>query len=285
MRDTDGVAAPSPVPEPLEGRRPLTARSVIASTLLGVDPPRLPTLALVRSGELFGLKEGATRTALSRMAAAGEVVAEDGHHVLSGPLLDRHARQRAARRTDRTTERGWDGTWILAVVRAEARPAPDRAAFRTAARRLRLAEVREGLWARPDDLTPGDLPTDASVIARQATWVRGARPDDIAPFLEAFHLDRWADQARELIREMEASQPALDARDTSVVAETFVTSAAVLRHLVADPGLPSPVNPVDWPARDLRVRFDRFDAAFKATWRAWYGSFREIDPGKKRESP
>ena len=40
------------------GGRPLTARSVIASTLLGVDPPRLPTQALVRSGELFGLSEG-----------------------------------------------------------------------------------------------------------------------------------------------------------------------------------------------------------------------------------
>ena len=59
-----------------EVRRALTARSVIASTLLGVDPPRLPTLALVRSGELFGLSEGATRTALSRMAAAGEVEAD-----------------------------------------------------------------------------------------------------------------------------------------------------------------------------------------------------------------
>ena len=33
-------------------------RHLIASTLLGVDPPRLPTLALVRSGELFGLYHG-----------------------------------------------------------------------------------------------------------------------------------------------------------------------------------------------------------------------------------
>ena len=285
MRDTGGVPVRSPAPGPLEGRRPLTARSVIASTLLGVDPPRLPTLALVRSGELFGLKEGATRTALSRMAAAGEVVADDGHHVLSGPLLDRHARQRAARRADRTPDRAWDGTWVLAVVRAEARPAADRAAFRAAARRLRLAEVREGVWARPQDFDPDDPSTDAGIIGEQAVWVRGARPDGTDPFIAAFDLDRWAAQARALIREMEASQPALDARDTSVVAETFVTSAAVLRHLLADPGLPSPVNPVDWPARDLRDRFDRFDAAFKATWRAWYGSFREIDPGKKRESP
>jgi phenylacetic acid degradation operon negative regulatory protein len=281
----EAVPERSPLPGPVEARRPLTARSVIASTLLGVDPPRLPTLALVRSGELFGLKEGATRTALSRMAASGEVVAEDGHHVLAGPLLDRHARQRAARRTDRTPTREWDGTWILAVVRPEPRAAPDRASFRAAARRLHLAEVREGIWARPDDLDPDDRSADATRIGQQATWVRGARPDDTEPFLAAFHLDRWAEQARALIREMEGSQPALDAHDTDVVAETFVISAAVLRHLLADPGLPSHVNPDDWPASHLRNRFDRFDAAFKATWRAWYGSFREIDPHKKRASP
>ena len=288
MRDTAAVPEVSALPGSTEGRRPLTARSVIASTLLGVDPPRLPTLALVRSGELFGLREGATRTALSRMAAAGEVRADDGHYVLAGPLLDRHARQRAARRTDRSAGREWDGTWILAVVRPEPRPATDRASFRAAARRLHLAEVREGVWARPHDFDPDDPDdpsTDAGIIGEQAIWVRGARPDDVDPFVAAFDLDRWAEQARALIREMSVSQPALDARDTAVVAETFVTSAAVLRHLLADPTLPSHVNPDDWPASQLRDRFDRFDAAFKATWRAWYGSFREIDPHKKRASP
>lgn len=107
-------------------RFPLTARSVIASTLLGVDPPRLPALALVRSGELFGLREGATRTALSRMAAAGEVVADDAHYGLAGPLLDRHRRQQEARRPERPA---WDGTWVLALVTPQRRSAPDRAAF------------------------------------------------------------------------------------------------------------------------------------------------------------
>ena len=56
--------------------KPLTARSVLASTLLGVTPPRLSTRVLVRSGELFGVGESATRTALSRMVAAGWVTPE-----------------------------------------------------------------------------------------------------------------------------------------------------------------------------------------------------------------
>ena len=44
-------------------RKPMTARSVVASTLLGIEPPRLPARILVRSGELFGIAEGTTRVA------------------------------------------------------------------------------------------------------------------------------------------------------------------------------------------------------------------------------
>ena len=92
------IPRPDPTSELIDEHPPLTARSVVASNLLGVDPPRLPAAALVACGELFGLRPGATRTALSRMTAAGEVVAEDGHYALAGPLLERHARQQQARR-------------------------------------------------------------------------------------------------------------------------------------------------------------------------------------------
>jgi hypothetical protein len=57
--DGDGVVA---------GTRALTARSVAASTLLGMTPPRLSSQLLVRSGELFGITEGTTRVALSRIS-------------------------------------------------------------------------------------------------------------------------------------------------------------------------------------------------------------------------
>lgn len=257
-----------------DDRRPLTARSVIASTLLGVDPPRLPALALVRSGELFGLREGATRTALSRMAAAGEVVADDGHYALSGPLLDRHARQQAARRLP--VHSAWDGTWELAVVTADRRPAAVRSALRDAARRLGLAEVREGVWARPANLDPARLPAERAVVDDQCARVVGARVEDPAPFLAAFDLDAWDHDAEALISEMQADQAALDARDLGVIADTFVTAAAVLRHLVADPRLPDPLLPDDWPGHRLRAGFARFEEAFTATWAHWYRSFRRL---------
>ena len=253
-------------------RRPLTARSVIASTLLGVDPPRLPALALVRSGELFGLREGATRTALSRMAANGEVVADDAHYALAGDLLDRHARQQSARARRPTP---WDGTWIAAVVTAERRSAQDRAAFRDAAGRLKLAEIREGLWMRPDNRSGAMPPAALAVVDEQAMWLRDARPDDPEGLVDAFGIHEWAGYAEGLIEELEHWQPTLDDRRTDVLGETFVIAADVLRHLVADPELPDVLVPEDWPATRLRDRFDRFDRAFKETWRTWHRSFQD----------
>ncbi|WP_436794286.1 PaaX family transcriptional regulator C-terminal domain-containing protein [Actinospongicola halichondriae] len=252
-------------------RRPLTARSVIASTLLGVDPPRLPALALVRSGELFGLREGATRTALSRMLANGEVVAEDGHYALTGPLLVRHARQQSARNQ---TRRPWDGTWIAAVVTGERRSAADRSAFRTAATRLKLAEIREGVWMRPGELH-ADHDVDArAVMDDQATWLRDVRPDDPDALIRHFALDDWSERARATTAEMERWQDALDRRQIEALGETFVVAADAVRLLVADPDLPVEFLRPDWPGSRLRDTFLRFDSAFKDTWRAWHQSFQ-----------
>ena len=79
-------------------RKSLSARSVLLSVLLGSDPPRLPVQLLVRTTELFGISEGTTRTALSRMAAAGEVVAEGGRYALAADrLVARGRRQRTSR--------------------------------------------------------------------------------------------------------------------------------------------------------------------------------------------
>lgn len=226
----------------------------------------------MRSGELFGLREGATRTALSRMAANGEVVADDAHYALAGDLLDRHSRQQSARARRPST---WDGTWVAAVVTADRRDAQERAAFRDAGRRLKLAEIREGLWMRPDN-RDDESPTPARmVVDEQATWLRGVRPDDPDALVGAFGIDEWAAYAEGLVGELERWQAALDDRRTDVLGETFVIAADVLRHLVADPELPDALVPDDWPADRLRDRFDRFDHAFKETWRTWHRSFQD----------
>ncbi|NDH11493.1 MAG: PaaX domain-containing protein, C- domain protein, partial [Actinobacteria bacterium] len=92
----------------------LSARSVIASTLLGTVPPRLPGRLLVAFAGEFGIQAGTTRTALSRMVDKGELRHLDGgQYELDGDLLARHLRQEAGLHP---VVHPWDGTWELHVV-------------------------------------------------------------------------------------------------------------------------------------------------------------------------
>jgi phenylacetic acid degradation operon negative regulatory protein len=242
-----------------------TARSIVLSVLLGSDPPRLPVQLLVRTTELFGIAEGTTRTALSRMAAAGEVVADDGWYALAADrLLARQARQSASRAARTRPWRG--GRWRQAVVVADGRrPAANRAALRTALTGARLAELREGVWLRPDNLDV-DLPPLAEL-----RW-SAAVPDDDAVALaaELWDLPAWARRAAELRTQMDALLPRLEAEDRSALADGFVLSADVLRHFQADPLLPAELLPDGWPGADLRQEYDRYDAAYRAVLRAWF---------------
>ena len=247
---------------------PLTARSVVASTLLGMRPPRLPARILVRSGELFGIAEGTTRVALSRMQQAGELVPVDGAYELAGHLLDRQARQeqsRAARTRD------WDGRWEMAVVERGKRPAEARDSLRAAARALRLAELREGVWLRPDNLDPDRSSVDRRVLGQQCqTFVAQPVDDPTRLASNLWRLDAWAEEALRLRVEMQRSVEALEAGDLAALAPGFVVAAAVLRHFQADPLLPTELPPDDWPGSSLRADFDRYDAAFRGVWRSWY---------------
>jgi phenylacetic acid degradation operon negative regulatory protein len=248
--------------------RPLTARSVIGSTLLGVHPPELSSRLLVRSGELFGISEGTTRTALSRMVASGELEADGGSYRLAGPLLARQARQDASRRADRFT---WDGAWALAVVVAARRPAAARSELRQAMRRLKLAELREGVWTRPANLDPQRDPDASAAADAQCRWFATQSIDDAARLAQSlWDLGGWARTADRLRARLRRLQPALDAGDSDVLAEAFVVSATVLRHLLADPLLPVELLPPRWPGDELRGDYDRYDAAFKDVWRAWF---------------
>src|SRR3954467_12142199 len=113
MTDAASCTPADPL-ELLGSEPPLPTRSVVASTLLGTRPPRLPVGHLVRAGALFGIAEGTVRTALSRMAASGEVVADDGCYRLSGRLVERQQRQEASRSAARAD--AWSGRWWLDVV-------------------------------------------------------------------------------------------------------------------------------------------------------------------------
>ena len=245
-------------------RNSLTARSVLASTLLGTDPPWLPTRMLVRAGDLFGIPEGTVRVALSRMSGAGEVEASGQGYQLVGRLLDRQARQTASRAA--TTER-WDGTWEIALVgTGAARAAADRAQLRQALSDLRLGELREGIWMRPANVSPDRAPEARAVTSTQCLWVRRADVEPTPDPAELWDLTSWAADARALQAELAGLLPGVEAGDTAALRTGFVASAAVLRLLQRDPLLPPELTPDDWPGDDLRRDYDRYDEAWRASF-------------------
>ncbi len=247
---------------------PLTARSVLASVLLGTDPPWLPTPLLVRTTALFGISEGSTRTALSRLVAAGEAVAHDGGYRLVGRLVGRQVRQAESRTA---TTRSWDGSWELATIDGDARrPAYARAELRQAMVALRLGETREGVWIRPDNLDPERSPDSAPVVERWCTRWRATRPDPAPDVERLWALRSWSRQATDLRRTMARLLVPLGKGDTTALAGGFVTSAAVLRALQADPLLPPELLPSDWPGSGLRADYDTYDAAYRAVLLAWF---------------
>ena len=256
-----------------DGNAPLTARSVLASALLGEDPPELPVAHLIHLTGLFGINENRARVALSRMVRAGEVVTDgSGRYRLTGHLLERRDRQEASRRGE---TRPWRGEWTILVVTATGVAAEDRAARRRRLARARSAEWREGVWLRPDnvDLVP-DPANDPGVS------VLTGRPADHPVELAArlWDLTGWADRAGHLVRRLAET----GADDPAQLAPGFVLSASVLRHLQTDPLLPPELLPASWPGPELRHVYRQWDDRYRQVLVEWgrsaAGTRRAPDP-------
>jgi phenylacetic acid degradation operon negative regulatory protein len=240
----------------------------VLSTLLGTDPPRMAVRNLLRVTQLFGLSEGTVRTALTRMVQRGDVETDgDGVYRLGGPLVARQSRQRASQAADRSA---WSGWWRLAAVTADGRVASERAELRRSMVALRLAERREGVWLRPDNLPADRLPAARRLVDAQCEWY-SAHPDGDDAELAArlWDLDGWSATALDLRRSVARLTTAVEGGDTGALAEGFVVSAAVLRHFQADPLLPDELLPRGWPGARLRADYDRYDRAYRGLLLQW----------------
>lgn len=250
---------PAPVTAPPPGR--LTARSVLASALLGCEPPELPVAYLVALAGLFGVNENRARVALSRMVAAGEATTDGAaRYRLTGHLLERQERQRTSRAG---ATRPWRGDWHLVVMTAVGGAASQRRARRSVLQHARLAELREGVWTRPDNVAIHALRNAGDVVVMAARTPEGVDPATHAARL--WDLEAWARRARELLAALRALEPAA----YEDLAPGFELSAAVLRHLQADPLLPAELLPGDWPGRSLRESYDDWDGRYRALLRGW----------------
>jgi len=253
--------------------RPLTARSVIASLLLGMHPPRLSAQRLVQWCALFGIAPGTARVALSRMAERGELIADDGTYELVGRVRSRQAAQ------DWSIEpklHEWGTRWSLAVVTREARAASARAAFRNAMRRCRYVEVREGCWTRPDNIPRESAPEEQwAIIDAQCSWWNGRPEGDERQMVdELFAPKEWAERARELLDGLVDVTAGLHSGERDNLADAFVAGAATLQHIRNDPLLPRELLPGGWPGRELRSAYGKYQRAFSVSAGEW---FRSVD--------
>ena len=256
---------------------PLTARSVLASVLLGTDPPWLPTPLLVRTTALFGITEGSTRTALSRMVAAGEAVASDGGYRLVGPPGRPPATpvgQPPGRRPGPGTA---PGSWPPSTA-TRAAPAADRADAPRRARRAPAGRAPRGRrGAGPTTSTRTARPTRPRGGRRWCVrWTRRPPRSGARRRLGAVGTSRRGRRRARTLRDEIAGllRAARARRRRRPGATASSLSAAVLRHLQADPLLPDALLPSGWPGAALRAEYDRYDTAYRPRSAAWFRAAR-----------
>jgi phenylacetic acid degradation operon negative regulatory protein len=249
--------------------RPLSARSLIASLLLRTQPPRMRGARLVQWCDLFGVSEGTARVALSRMVERGELRTRDGTYELAGRVRGRRESQdwSLAPRLQ-----PFDGAWRIGVVVPAARRAPDRGALRDGMRRLRMGELREGVWMRPDNLPREAAPFDAWRVAdAQCKWWTGmpeGHPAEVASAL--FDPDAWAARADQLESRLARSIGRLDGESDWRLADAFVAGAAALAHVRADPFLPVELARSNQAGDALRATYHDYERVFSSALRAWF---------------
>lgn len=236
--------------------RPLSARSVVLSVLLGSHPPELPASALVALGGEFGIAPGTVRTALSRMTAAGELEATAGRYALTGRLLARQREQDLGRTV---VSAPWDGRWWVVTTLPARRRAADRREFRSAMEGSKLGELRPDTWMRPTNLPVSSDRPDVIVTCGGLDTARSAELVETLwdlPALEA--------RAHDLANGLVEIEGQLESGSSgSGIAAGFTVLAACLRFLRVEPQLPPELGG-SGSAAALRTRYGEVEGALQA---------------------
>lgn len=240
-----------------------SARSLALSLLLGSHPPRLSTSVLVATGSLFGINAGTMRTALSRMAAKGEVAATGNGYELAGSLLERQVRQDLGRRSP-TAE--WDGRWHTVTPLRSARQLADRRELRRRLEHAGFGELRPDYWLRPANRDLPDLGADVIVT------VGGLHVDDLDGLVErlwplatlkAESARLLAEMRRLTTREDDLAGKDPDAELGQWLVDTFTVSADIVRFLTREPRLPPSLVSQPWAPDLLRREYNGLERRFQ----------------------
>ena len=142
------------------------------------------------------------------------------------------------------------GQWWLAVVTTTGSTAEVRTARRRGLSFARLAELREGVWMRPDNLAvrlPDELGRDVELMA--------AHPRE--PAATGWSVCGISRRGRPGPTTCSTGWPTLPPDHPEALAPGFELSASVLRHLQADPLLPEELLPAALARARLRAGLRR----------------------------
>ena len=224
----------------------LTARGVILSLLVSNHPARPTPAQIVRAAAAFGIKESAARVALSRMVSDGDLTRTRDGFRLSVPLLER--RQRVLHEVEQGV-RPWKGEWEIVVVTGTGRDPGDRVSLRTRLSRLRLAELREGVWLRPANLT-----RTLDLGGEPVEVLEGRPAGEAGELLESlWDLSAWEAESQRLLKLMNLAESTVD---------RFTVATAIVRHLLTDPVLPQQLRPDPWTVDDVHAAWVAYQEEF-----------------------
>lgn len=224
---------------PATGAGALTPRSIVLSLLLGSHPPTMSVGRILEFTSLFGLSDGAVRTALSRLVSAGDLDNADGVYRLTDRLLERQAQQDRGREAPPTT---WDRTWWTVTVLSDRRPMAERRAFRTRAVGARLGELRPDVWFRPAniELPRGAFEKNHDVVVTRGPLLIG---DDHELTRRLWDFEALTNTAGAHLDALERSAQQLERGGDDALADVFTALAAAQRFLRIEPQLPADLEP------------------------------------------
>ncbi len=216
------------------------------------------------SGELFGINAGTMRTALSRMAAKGELTPTGDGYELAGRLIERQARQDLGRRAATST---WDRRWYTVTPLHTARELADRRDLRRRLERAGFGELRPDYWLRPANLELPELGSDLLVTVGDLVV---ADLDGLV--IELWPLAELEREAQRLLAEarrlvaLEADFPRAqpDVDPAPWLIDAFTTSADIVRFLTREPRLPPSLLSQPWAPDVLRREYEGLERLFQA---------------------
>ncbi len=209
----------------------------------------LPVRSLVQAASVFDIAENSVRVAIVRLRADGLLESPARGEYRLGPSAQMVNEKIHGWRTVATRVGKWDGSWVSAFTADLSRT--DRPALRRRCRALRFLgfeELRQGLFVRPNNLTPG--------IEGIRNELRALGLDTGAPVFRMERLSSaderraramWDSAALEqsysrLHRDIELATTHLEELPLNdALREVFLLGREGIRQVVLDPLLPAPL--------------------------------------------